>query len=596
MSATTTDSFETSMRGKASIGGPKLPDKKGDIISIYHEAFVRLSSQEDYSSTGLSRIYDLRAAWVRGAHLRASTALAHSGGGTRVGMADVVACTGTCSNGGCIDGTCTCPAGWTGNADLLTGDLTAWGGDLLHCSTHLLTLRVMWTAILLHCVVALIVTPCTLHQQWQKFRAARTQGARKHWFQHRPLLIVAGHAAIALVICSTAIVKVTPPSFRRVIGIDPYLSIAFMLFATLGIPISAVFFLDMLTTFSKGIRSEMNPSPWWEKAIGIARILFIVAACFAASTGVSIIADLSASPVSGRRVHVVCLQLVCFQKASAFLLLFVASIVFTVEIVRSINHTLRERAVLARWTRSPELRQSLKSLRRTGAKVIMLQSTVIVFTAVNFGITISIATVAKYQQYIAYCIAYDVLGYMQIVLLVIHTYTSIGFPTRARILASTRLSRFTPRRDSPLPSGRVRVSSALALNQLNVATAVADFNGVPAATSIMSQDAQSPHEANDSPEQTATATCLQGINLAPAQPTPTVEQAENVGDQQNALNHDHTTSSQNQQEQTAVVNDTTQSSSSQERHRPQHEQLRQSPAPPPRDRQAESGVRPEWDC
>eukprot|EP00965_Chrysotila_dentata_P134070 4433591-Pleurochrysis_carterae.AAC.1 len=140
-----------------------------------------------------------------------------------------------------------------------------------------------------------------------------------------------------------AMVKVATPNFQRVNGIDPYLTFASLVVPIFGLPISAAFLLDMLATFSQGMRSEMTPSPWLQRALAIAWTLFIVAVVVVASTGLYAIPYLSVSPYSGRRVHAVCNYLMHLQRAVAALLVTIASTSFTIQMLRNINHTLRER-------------------------------------------------------------------------------------------------------------------------------------------------------------------------------------------------------------------------------------------------------------
>eukprot|EP00965_Chrysotila_dentata_P070373 2325410-Pleurochrysis_carterae.AAC.4 len=70
--------------------------------------------------------------------------------------------------------------------------------------------------------------------------------------------------------------------------------------------------------------------------------------------------------------------------------------------LRNINHTLRERIVLANWTRSPELRAGVASLRRTRFKVVAVQLTVIVANAGNFAIQIWLISNSARQLYAPY--------------------------------------------------------------------------------------------------------------------------------------------------------------------------------------------------
>eukprot|EP00965_Chrysotila_dentata_P046475 1544690-Pleurochrysis_carterae.AAC.1 len=82
----------------------------------------------------------------------------------------------------------------------------------------------MWSAVLLFCIIALAMTPFTLHQQWHKFSMLRTEGSVQHWYRYRPFLYIVGHAATEVVISSVAMIKVVTPNFQRVVGIDPYLT------------------------------------------------------------------------------------------------------------------------------------------------------------------------------------------------------------------------------------------------------------------------------------------------------------------------------------------------------------------------------------
>mmetsp|Transcript_2972 Transcript_2972/g.5802 ORF Transcript_2972/g.5802 Transcript_2972/m.5802 type:complete len:255 (+) Transcript_2972:2-766(+) len=123
--------------------------------------------------------------------------------------------------------------------------------------------------------------------------------------------------------------------------------------------------------------------------------------------------------------------------------------------LRNINHTLRERIVLARWTRSPELRASVASLRRTRLKVAAVQLTVIIANAGNVAIQTWLISNSARQLYASYSFAYEYLAYSQIVLLVLQTYTKFEVPTSWQIVQAAGLSRFFRRSRGVEPSNEV---------------------------------------------------------------------------------------------------------------------------------------------
>eukprot|EP00965_Chrysotila_dentata_P200975 6180302-Pleurochrysis_carterae.AAC.2 len=360
-------------------------------------------------------------------------------------------CAGSCLYGSCVNGTCICPSGTVGHADLLTGDLSDYGGAVLECASNVLALRTVWSVVLFFGSIALFASPLALHQQQQRFKVLRQQGGGQRWYRYQPFLYVAGHLTTGLVMIYVAAVKVATPNYERVIGIDPQLSVANLVISTFGLPITNSFFLNLLATFSQGLRSEMSPSPLWQAALGIARILFILAAVLVAITGLYTIPYLSVSPYSGRHVHRVCNYLMHLQRAVAMLFVIIASVAFTVEMLRNINHTLRERVVLAHWTRSPELRADVASLRRTRRKVITVQLAAIVASAGNLAFQVWLSARPVYSSY---SVAYEYLVYMQIILLVLLMYIKLEASTGRQILQAIDLSLCFRRGNGVSPTGQ----------------------------------------------------------------------------------------------------------------------------------------------
>jgi len=388
-----------------------------------------------------------------------------------VGSADLP-CAGSCRHGTCVNGTCVCASGWSGNADLLTGDLTAWGGPVLDCTSHVVALQVVWSLAFALCVIALIAIPFAAHQQWHNYKLFRTQGARKHWYHYRPFLFVAGHAITLLVMLSIAAVKMTTPRFERVIGIDLHLTIAFSAMLLFGIPVTFVFLLELFATFSNGIRSEMAPSPRWHLGLRMARLLLVLAIFLVASGSLYGIAHLFISPISGRNAHVTVNM--CWMGQCVIGLLFgsVALVAFAVDTVRNINQSVREREVLARWTRSRELRDSVASLRRTRLKIFALLIIVQISTTASGLALLWTGSSAARQQYNSYYVLVVFVCYVQIILSILHTYTTITVPSRKRTLRALGLSRLVGN-NAVSPPGRISCTELAVAQQMDATSAAA---------------------------------------------------------------------------------------------------------------------------
>mmetsp|Transcript_1260 Transcript_1260/g.2593 ORF Transcript_1260/g.2593 Transcript_1260/m.2593 type:complete len:303 (+) Transcript_1260:595-1503(+) len=196
-----------------------------------------------------------------------------------------------------------------------------------------------------------------------------------------------------------------------------------------------------------------------------ARCIFVVAAVLSSSAGLYMFVYLSVSPLPGRHVHKLCDWLVFLHIAVASLLVAIASIIFTMEIVRNLNHTVRDRTVLAKRTKSAELKASVNSLRRTRFKVVALQLTIISCCTFSGAFHIWLISSSNTQLYASYILAFQFASYMQVILLVLLTYTSMEVPSIRRILECALLRRVTRR------TGFGENSSAgLAPQQLNEAT------------------------------------------------------------------------------------------------------------------------------
>eukprot|EP00965_Chrysotila_dentata_P099391 3285962-Pleurochrysis_carterae.AAC.1 len=232
-------------------------------------------------------------------------------------------------------------------------------------------------------------------------------------------------------------------TLEKVVGIDVHISIGTLIMSTFGFPLTAAFFFEVIKTFGRNIRGDMHPSRRWKRALRIAELIFLLATITIACTGFYPIVYLTASPLSGRNVHVICSRLVMLQTALTALLSTIVMTLFTFEIVHNINVTLRERTVLANWTRLRELHDSVASLRRTRLKVCswLIGSIISMTLTWVFNLWLISSNTAR-QRYSSYLFVLCCLSYAQSILLVLHTYTAFDVPSRTRLMRALGLRRF----------------------------------------------------------------------------------------------------------------------------------------------------------
>eukprot|EP00965_Chrysotila_dentata_P136980 4530823-Pleurochrysis_carterae.AAC.2 len=131
---------------------------------------------------------------------------------------------GSCMHGRCVNGSCICQSGWNGNVDILTQDLTDWGGPVLSCTTHVRTMKALWSLTCTLCVAVFGYSCVGLVQQWHNFQTSPLV----FWFQHPPLVFLAMTCLIFLPssLCLSA-VKLSTPDMSEIIGVTPWATIAF---------------------------------------------------------------------------------------------------------------------------------------------------------------------------------------------------------------------------------------------------------------------------------------------------------------------------------------------------------------------------------
>eukprot|EP00965_Chrysotila_dentata_P042755 1419421-Pleurochrysis_carterae.AAC.1 len=136
----------------------------------------------------------------------------------------MLACSaGNCVHGRCVNGSCICDNGWTGNVDILTQDLSHANGPVLKCTSHILTLKLMYGFVLGLNFFSIVLGTAGLIQQWHKYKSLVRDRRLQHWYEHTPLVLLVcvctvGAPATVLV----SVVKLSSENLHETAGITPW--------------------------------------------------------------------------------------------------------------------------------------------------------------------------------------------------------------------------------------------------------------------------------------------------------------------------------------------------------------------------------------
>uniref|UniRef100_A0A7S4F8Q2 Uncharacterized protein n=1 Tax=Chrysotila carterae TaxID=13221 RepID=A0A7S4F8Q2_CHRCT len=350
----------------------------------------------------------------------------------------MIGCTGSCHNGRCVNGTCVCNAGWSGNQDLWTQDLSRWGGPVLNCPTPVKVLQVAWAIYLFLAVLLWLMMLVSIRQQWRKYQDLKNAGKVKHWFEHFPLaylLLIFFVVLPTIVACS--IVKLASQDLSELVGATTAATVVFTITLFTCPSIIAFFMVRALNTFAFSGLDNVARVHSLKVFCRAVNWLFVVAAATIILSGLYPVVSLSKSPFENQDFHKFCTQLYVMQLINGHILLSLAAAMMGGRITVAMNGIISNRLDLALRTNQSDIFASVASLRRTRLKICLVFASCSVGALCNAGLLATAEVVGDYLLFIG--IAYDTQNMIAITLAYssVLSYTAVpAFSFRSTVCRS----------------------------------------------------------------------------------------------------------------------------------------------------------------
>uniref|UniRef100_A0A6S9T3E2 Transmembrane protein n=1 Tax=Chrysotila carterae TaxID=13221 RepID=A0A6S9T3E2_CHRCT len=282
-------------------------------------------------------------------------------------------CTSTCVKGVCVNGTCICDVGWSGQADMLTKDLTEWGGNVADCPSYVPLLRCMWwVALIVNCLILAII-PMTLLQQWGTYRRIRRQKiGRSCWLEFKPLVFLVFYAVFALPsFIALSVVKLMSPDFSQTIFYADRASACFALTRISIAVLGVLWFRNSMSTALGTVLAEEQESGRIRRLVSAAHHSTVVSCAGLGSTclipiGCILFPDTQANNHEGSFIlsHVI--------SSTFFLILGFLNFVLSYMIRSAFLEMIANRTATVLYTNSSEFLASMARLKATSRKVVTL--------------------------------------------------------------------------------------------------------------------------------------------------------------------------------------------------------------------------------
>jgi len=332
---------------------------------------------------------------------------------------------GSCFNGRCVNGSCICDNGWTGNVDILTQDLSHANGPVLKCTSHILTLKLMYGFVLGLNLFSIVLGTAGLIQQWHKYTSLAREGRLQHSYQHVPLVLLVFFCTVAApATFLVSAVKLSSENLNETAGITPWATSS-RIASICASPASAYLNFFSAYAFIQKRFSTGGEGRTYQLLKALNLVQMLAHAAYAACGTSCLLVSLMTSPYSQRHVHEKSFVAFFGERTCGYVIMSGSSALLAWQARSYMDDVIATRRQVRNTPNLHLLAEEVADLQRTRDKVVANFISVSILTGLHGLVNPLLLVVPNFRLYTSYVFAATDILYMLAALPVIRSYTKL---------------------------------------------------------------------------------------------------------------------------------------------------------------------------
>jgi len=310
--------------------------------------------------------------------------------------------------------------------DILTQDLSHANGPVLKCTSHILTLKLMYGFVLGLNLFSIVLGTAGLIQQWHKYKSLVRDRRLQHWYEHTPLVLLVcvctvGAPATVLV----SVVKLSSENLHETAGITPWATWSRIASICASSALTYLNFYSAYALIQKRFSTGGEGRTYLlMRALNLVQMFAY--ATFAASGTSCLLVSSMTSPYSQRHVHERSFAAFFGQRTCAYIIMSGSSALLTWQARSYMDDVIETRRHSRSTPNLHRLAAEVADLQRTRKQVVANFISVAITTGLYGLINPLLLVVPNFRFYTSYVVATMDILYTLAAFPVIRSYTRLG--------------------------------------------------------------------------------------------------------------------------------------------------------------------------